>query len=56
MILNNGDYLYINEFSGEISDKFIEFKESKGGIVADQMGLGKTLMSLALILKSNELL
>jgi DNA repair protein RAD5 len=40
----------MNEFTGEISDKFIEFKESYGGIVADQMGLGKTLLSIGIIL------
>lgn len=29
------DLIYLNEFTGEISDKFLEFKESYGGIVAD---------------------
>jgi DNA repair protein RAD5 len=48
--LPGGSKIYLNEFSGEFSETLVEFQESKGGIVADQMGLGKTIQSIGLIL------
>ncbi|KAM3135764.1 hypothetical protein pb186bvf_012161 [Paramecium bursaria] len=46
--------IYFNEYTGEISNHFQEYHEAKGGIVADQMGLGKTIMSIALILSYDQ--
>ncbi|KAK9137754.1 hypothetical protein Sjap_008348 [Stephania japonica] len=43
--------VYINIFSGEASTKFPKASQiARGGILADAMGLGKTVMTIALIL------
>ncbi|EGR28958.1 snf2 family, putative [Ichthyophthirius multifiliis] len=47
--LPDGYKFYHNVFSGYICENFVKAKHTYGGILADQMGLGKTLMSLALI-------
>ncbi|EGR30279.1 hypothetical protein IMG5_136090 [Ichthyophthirius multifiliis] len=47
--LPDGQKIYHNQFNGYISDIFQQEKQVRGGILADQMGLGKTLMSISLI-------
>ncbi|KAF6999025.1 hypothetical protein CFC21_015099 [Triticum aestivum] len=45
--------VYINVFSGEATTKFPSLsKTTRGGILADAMGLGKTVMTIALILSN----
>ncbi|XP_062108134.1 DNA repair protein RAD5B isoform X2 [Humulus lupulus] len=45
--------IYVNLFSGEATTKFPTATQmARGGILADAMGLGKTVMTIALILKS----
>ncbi|KAH7302007.1 hypothetical protein KP509_23G052300 [Ceratopteris richardii] len=45
--------VYVNAFSGEATMDFPNaLKLSKGGILADAMGLGKTVMTIALILSN----
>ena len=53
--LSEGDYVYFNEFTGQFSKEMILSKDFKGGILADQMGLGKTICSIALILLAKEM-
>ncbi|CAD8058406.1 unnamed protein product [Paramecium sonneborni] len=53
--LNENEYIYFNELTGQFSQNAIPQKEVKGGILADAMGLGKTICSLALILLSREM-
>ncbi|EPS74569.1 hypothetical protein M569_00186, partial [Genlisea aurea] len=46
-----GLIIYINSFSGEASMEFPStLQMSRGGILADTMGLGKTIMALSLLL------
>ncbi|KAL5542194.1 hypothetical protein UlMin_009904 [Ulmus minor] len=45
--------IYVNVFSGEATTQFPTATQmARGGILADAMGLGKTVMTIALILKS----
>lgn len=49
--------IFFNQTTGQVSwDKPGCYEELKGGILADQMGLGKTVMSIALILSDLSLL
>lgn len=47
--LLDGTPLYLNVFTGEVSLEYQLKKFCQGGILADEMGMGKTLMALALI-------
>ncbi|CAI5480101.1 unnamed protein product [Closterium sp. Yama58-4] len=50
---NGGTPFYHNVFSGEVTLEFPSAMErSRGGILADAMGLGKTVMTIALIAAS----
>ncbi|KAI4317988.1 hypothetical protein L6164_025804 [Bauhinia variegata] len=43
--------IYLNKFSGEVTTRFpAATQTASGGILADAMGLGKTVMTIALIL------
>ncbi|CAD8060264.1 unnamed protein product [Paramecium sonneborni] len=53
--LNVNEYIYFNELTGQFSENSVPSKDVKGGILADAMGLGKTICSLALILLSREM-
>uniref|UniRef100_A0A0E0KMT8 Uncharacterized protein n=1 Tax=Oryza punctata TaxID=4537 RepID=A0A0E0KMT8_ORYPU len=45
--------VYVNVFTGEATTKFQSVTQSaRGGILADAMGLGKTVMTIALILSN----
>ncbi|XP_031283471.1 DNA repair protein RAD5A isoform X2 [Pistacia vera] len=47
--------VYLNSFSGDATTEFPSTLEvSRGGILADAMGLGKTIMTLALLLTHSE--
>ncbi|XP_044482430.1 DNA repair protein RAD5A isoform X2 [Mangifera indica] len=47
--------VYLNSFSGDATTEFPStLQMSRGGILADAMGLGKTIMTLALILTQAE--
>ncbi|KAK7393670.1 hypothetical protein VNO78_22233 [Psophocarpus tetragonolobus] len=48
-----GRTIYVNIFTGEASKKFPQATQmARGGILADAMGLGKTVMTIALILSN----
>ena len=48
--LNDGNHIYMNACTGQISIKFpLAGDLCKGGILADEMGLGKTVMLISLI-------
>ncbi|CAD8052571.1 unnamed protein product [Paramecium primaurelia] len=47
--------IYFNEFTGQFSEKVVASKDVKGGILADAMGLGKTICSIGLILLVKEM-
>ncbi|TKY53702.1 SWI/SNF-related matrix-associated actin-dependent regulator [Spatholobus suberectus] len=48
-----GRTIYVNIFTGEASRKFPKATQmARGGILADAMGLGKTVMTIALILSN----
>ena len=53
--LSKDNYIYFNEFTGQFSNEIVLSKDFKGGILADQMGLGKTICSIALILLTKEI-
>ncbi|TPX34676.1 hypothetical protein SmJEL517_g02764 [Synchytrium microbalum] len=40
---------YMNPYTGELSIKFVPMERTRGGILADEQGLGKTIETLALI-------
>ncbi|MCI17879.1 SWI/SNF-related matrix-associated actin-dependent regulator of chromatin subfamily A member 3-like 3-like, partial [Trifolium medium] len=45
--------IYVNIFTGEAAKKFPQATQmARGGILADAMGLGKTVMTIALILSN----
>ncbi|XP_057474411.1 DNA repair protein RAD5A [Actinidia eriantha] len=47
--------VYLNVFSGDVSKKFPStLQMARGGILADAMGLGKTIMTIALLLAHSE--
>ncbi|CAL5213361.1 unnamed protein product [Lathyrus oleraceus] len=49
----NGRIIYVNIFTGEAAKKFPQATQrARGGILADAMGLGKTVMTIALILSN----
>ncbi|XP_058761819.1 DNA repair protein RAD5B-like [Vicia villosa] len=49
----NGRTIYVNIFTGEAAKKFPQATQrARGGILADAMGLGKTVMTIALILSN----
>ncbi|KAJ1423962.1 Zinc finger, RING-type [Sesbania bispinosa] len=49
----NGRTIYVNVFTGEGTIKFPKATQmARGGILADAMGLGKTVMTIALILSN----
>ncbi|XP_027364407.1 DNA repair protein RAD5B-like [Abrus precatorius] len=49
----NGRTIYVNIFTGEATKKFPKATQmARGGILADAMGLGKTVMTIALILSN----
>lgn len=47
--LPSGIKLYLNHLTGEIKRNFETSTKILGGILADQMGLGKTVMMLSLM-------
>ncbi|KAK1299928.1 hypothetical protein QJS10_CPB13g01709 [Acorus calamus] len=50
-ILQRGLVVYLNVFSGDATTEFPSTLEmARGGILADSMGLGKTIMTIALLL------
>ncbi|CAK67377.1 unnamed protein product (macronuclear) [Paramecium tetraurelia] len=53
--LDDDIYIYFNELTGQFSEKAVPSKDVKGGILADAMGLGKTICSIALILLGREM-
>ncbi|XAR60085.1 DNA helicase [Bertholletia excelsa] len=47
--------VYLNAFSGEVTMEFPStLQMARGGILADSMGLGKTIMTIALLLAHSE--
>ena len=48
-----GQKFYINYLTGEFTKAFHDWKSIRGGILADQMGLGKTVMTLSLLADQN---
>ncbi|XP_045802956.1 DNA repair protein RAD5B-like isoform X2 [Trifolium pratense] len=51
--LCHGKRIYVNIFTGEAAKKFPQATQmARGGILADAMGLGKTVMTIALILSN----
>ncbi|GAU25269.1 hypothetical protein TSUD_17820 [Trifolium subterraneum] len=51
--LCHGKTIYVNIFTGEAAKKFPQTTQmARGGILADAMGLGKTVMTIALILSN----
>ncbi|CAD8131351.1 unnamed protein product [Paramecium sonneborni] len=50
--LLGGESLFVNMFTGKVSKEIVVLQETKGGILAEEMCLGKTLMALALILET----
>lgn len=50
----DGSFIYFNETLAKFSNKFVESVDlsCRGGILADEMGMGKTVVSLALILSN----
>ncbi|EGR29118.1 hypothetical protein IMG5_162580 [Ichthyophthirius multifiliis] len=49
LLLPYNQKIYHNILSGKVCTDFVYSKHTFGGILADQMGLGKTLMTIALI-------
>lgn len=47
--------MYVNSFSGEATVEFPStLQMARGGILADSMGLGKTIMTISLLLAHTE--
>ncbi|XP_024023789.1 DNA repair protein RAD5A [Morus notabilis] len=52
---NRGLILYLNAFSGDATTEFPStLQMARGGILADAMGLGKTIMTISLLLAPSE--
>ncbi|KAL0418285.1 UNVERIFIED_CONTAM: DNA repair protein A [Sesamum radiatum] len=54
-LADRGMVIYVNAFSGDATSEFPSMLQmARGGILADSMGLGKTIMTISLLLTHSE--